>query len=175
MKYDVYMAEWYSNSINVKQHQTSRSTIYISTVHIYMHHIISCCIHYECKHEKQVFPCTTWTLKSLYNAGHKLKHFWSQIVPGHKLKHFVVTNRAAVTNWSESQIVPSHVARSGHQGWGLLSLLSPFRYFPHFSGWPKHWLLVRYHVHIWQVSPQLSCGDTWQIWTVLKISKLYFC
>ena len=115
MKYDVYMAEWYSNSINVKQHQTSRSTIYISTVHIYMHHIISCCIHYECKHEKQVFPCTTWTLKSLYNAGHKLKHFWSQIVPGHKLKHFVVTNRAAVTNWSESQIVPSHVWR--HDLW----------------------------------------------------------
>ena len=111
MKYDVYMAEWYSNSINVKQHQTSRSTIYISTVHIYMHHIISCCIHYECKHEKQVFPCTTWTLKSLYNAGHKLKHFWSQIVPGHKLKHFVVTNRAAVTNWSESQIVPSQLVR----------------------------------------------------------------
>ena len=75
-----------------------------------MHHIISCCIHYECKHEKQVFPCTTWTLKSLYNAGHKLKHFWSQIVPGHNLKHFVVTNRAAVTNWSESQIVPSQEA-----------------------------------------------------------------
>ena len=39
-----------------------------------------------------------------------MKHFWSQIVPGHKLKHYVVTNRAAVTNWSESQIVPSHVA-----------------------------------------------------------------
>ena len=36
-----------------------------------------------------------------------MKHFWSQIVPGHKLKHYVVTNRAAVTNWSESQIVPS--------------------------------------------------------------------
>ena len=37
-----------------------------------------------------------------------MKHFWSQIVPGHKSKHYVVTNRAAVTNWSESQIVPSH-------------------------------------------------------------------
>ena len=60
------------------------------------------------KTQKQVFPCTNWTLKSLYNAGHKLKHFWSQIVPGHKWKHYVVTNRAAVTNWSESQIVPSH-------------------------------------------------------------------
>ena len=36
-----------------------------------------------------------------------MKHFWSQIVPGHKSKHSVVTNRAAVTNRSESQIVPS--------------------------------------------------------------------
>ena len=72
------------------------------------YHIISFCIHHKCKHKKHVFPCTTWTLKSLYNAGHKLKHFWSQIVPGHKSKNYVVTNRAAVTNWSESQIVPSH-------------------------------------------------------------------
>ena len=80
---------------------------YYIIIHIY-YHIISICIHYKCKHKKQVFPYTTWTLKSLYNAGHKLKHFWSQIVPGHKLKHYVVTNRAAVTNWSESQIVPSH-------------------------------------------------------------------
>ena len=33
-------------------------------------------------------------------------------MPGHKLKHYMVTNRAAVTNWSESQIVPSHLPRS---------------------------------------------------------------
>ena len=62
-----------------------------------------------------------------------------------------------------------------HQGWGLLNIFSQFRYFLSFSGWSKHWLPVWYHVHIWQVSPQLSCGDTWQIWTLLKISKLYFC
>ena len=25
------------------------------------------------------------------------------------------------------------------------------------------------------MSPQLSCGDTWKIWTWLKLSNLYFC
>ena len=60
-------------------------------------------------------------------------------------------------------------------GWGLLSQFSPFRYFPNFSEWWKQWLPEWYQVHIWQVSPQLSCGDTWQIWTWLKVSNLNFC
>ena len=46
--------------------------------------------------------------------------------------------------------------------------------FSQFSEWSKQWLPVWYHVHIWQVSAQLSCGDTWQIWTWLKVSDLYF-
>ena len=33
-------------------------------------------------------------------------------------------------------------------------------YFPHISSFSKHILSVEYHVYIWQVSPQLSCGDT---------------
>ena len=60
-------------------------------------------------------------------------------------------------------------------GWGLLSQFSPFRYFPNFSEWWKQWLPEWYQVHIWQVSPQLCCGDTWQIWTSLKVSNIYFC
>ena len=60
-------------------------------------------------------------------------------------------------------------------GWGLLSQFSPFCYFPIFSEWSKQWLPLWYQVHIWQVSPQLSCGDTWQIWIWLKLSDLYFC
>ena len=47
-------------------------------------------------------------------------------------------------------------------GWGLLSQLPPFRYFPHFLTSPKHTLAIGYHVDIWRVSPQLSCGDTCQ-------------
>ena len=59
-------------------------------------------------------------------------------------------------------------------GWVLLCQFSPFRYFPNFSQ-SNQQFPVWYHIHIWQVSPQLSCGDTWQIWTWLEISDLYFC
>ena len=36
-------------------------------------------------------------------------------------------------------------------------------------------LAIELHVHIWQVSPQLSCGDTCQIWMRFKECKRYFC
>ena len=48
-------------------------------------------------------------------------------------------------------------------GWGLLSQFPPFRYFLKFSPLSKHTLATEYHVYIWQVSPQLSCGGTCQI------------
>ena len=59
-------------------------------------------------------------------------------------------------------------------GWGLLSQFPPFRYFPKFSALSKHTLTIKHTVHIWQVSPQLSCGDTCQIWTWFKVSNLLF-
>ena len=60
-------------------------------------------------------------------------------------------------------------------GWGLLRRFPPFRYFPNFSTSPKYMLAIEYHVHIWQVSPQLSCGDTCQIWMRFKECNRYFC
>ena len=60
-------------------------------------------------------------------------------------------------------------------GWGLLSGFPPFRYFSNFSISPKYMLAIEYHVHIWQVLPQLSCGDTCQIWMWFKYFKKYFC
>ena len=53
-------------------------------------------------------------------------------------------------------------------GWGLLSQFPPFRHFPTFSASPKYMLAIVYHIHIWQVLPQLSCGDTCQIWMWCK-------
>ena len=41
--------------------------------------------------------------------------------------------------------------------------------------WSKHWLLAEYHIHISQVSPQLTCGDTWKIYVWSKGSNSYFC
>ena len=60
-------------------------------------------------------------------------------------------------------------------GRGLLSQFSPFRYFPHFSLLSKQTLAIEYRVYIWQVSPQLSCGDTCQIWMWFRDSNRYFC
>ena len=56
-------------------------------------------------------------------------------------------------------------------GVGLLSQFPPFRYFPNFSESQKHTLAIEYRVHIWQVSPQLRCGGTCQIWMWLKWSN----
>ena len=58
---------------------------------------------------------------------------------------------------------------------GLLSQFPPFRYFPTFSELPKYWLPIEYHIHIWQMSPQLSCGDICQIWMWFEESSVYFC
>ena len=61
------------------------------------------------------------------------------------------------------------------QGWGLLSQFPPFRYFTNFLALSKQTLAIEYHVYIWQVSPQLTCGDTCQIWMWFKESNMYFC
>ena len=61
------------------------------------------------------------------------------------------------------------------QGWGLPSQILPFRYFFNFAALSKHTLAIVYHVYIWQVSPQLSCGDTCQIWMQFEESHMYFC
>ena len=48
----------------------------------------------------------------------------------------------------------------------LLKLISsiPLGYFAYFSTFWMHMLAIEYRVHIWQVSPQLDCGSTCQIW-----------
>ena len=60
-------------------------------------------------------------------------------------------------------------------GVGLLNQFPPSRYFLKFSALSKHTLCIEYHVYIWQVSPQPSCGDTFQIWALLKEPNGYFC
>ena len=53
----------------------------------------------------------------------------------------------------------------------LRSLISPQA---NFSILPKYLLDYLHHIHIWQVSPQLSCGNTCQIWTWYTIANMYF-
>ena len=61
------------------------------------------------------------------------------------------------------------------QGWWLQSQFPSFCYSLNFSIMSKHTLAIEYNVYIWQVSPQLSCGDTCQIWMWFKESNRYFC
>ena len=68
----------------------------------------------------------------------------------------------------------ANIENNGDLGWGLLSRFPSFRYFPNYSAWSKHTLDIEYHVYIWQVSPQLSCDDTCQIWKWFKESNRYF-
>ena len=60
-------------------------------------------------------------------------------------------------------------------GWGLLSQFPPFHYFPIFLTLSKHTLPIEYHIYIWQVAPQLGCGDNCQIWMWFKESNRLFC
>ena len=78
----------------------------------------------------------------------------------------------SVTNSSASLFqFPNNIV----QGWGLLlSRFPPFRYFPNFLTSPRYMLAIEYHVHIWQVSPQLSCGDTCQKWMRFKECSRHF-
>ena len=59
-------------------------------------------------------------------------------------------------------------------GWGLLKLRSLISPWAKFSILQKYLLYSLNHIHIWQMSPQLSCGDTCQIWTRYSIVNVCF-
>ena len=67
-----------------------------------------------------------------------------------------------------------HLAAVVILGWGLLSQYLSFRYFSSFSELLKYWLAMEYHVHIWQMSLHLSCGDICQIWMWFEESTSTF-
>ena len=80
----------------------------------------------------------------------------------------VSTNRSNMVRSSYSKTV----TESG------VGVTKPIFSVPLFSTFPllsKQTLAIEYRVHIWQVSPQLSCGDTCQIWMWFGESNRYFC
>ena len=58
-------------------------------------------------------------------------------------------------------------------GWGLQSQFSVLTWFSRFSESSE--CCLPFDIHIWQVSPQLSCGDTCQIWMWFKAFNGYWC
>ena len=55
-------------------------------------------------------------------------------------------------------------------GW----LKPPFYYFSDFQRLSHHWLLIEYHIHIWQASSQLIYGVARQIWKWFNELNWYF-
>ena len=58
---------------------------------------------------------------------------------------------------------------------GVTKPISSVPLFSEFFSIVKNTLAIEYHVHIWQVSPQLGCGDTCQIWMWYKEFDRHFC
>ena len=59
---------------------------------------------------------------------------------------------------------------------GVTKPISSVPLFSDFFSIPSnHTLAIEYHVYIWQMSPQLICGDTCQIWMWFIESNMYFC
>ena len=58
---------------------------------------------------------------------------------------------------------------------GVTKPISSVPLFSEFFIIVKHTLAIEYHLYIWQVSPQPSCGDTCQIWMWFKEYSRYFC
>ena len=56
--------------------------------------------------------------------------------------------------------LPTRWLHHREQGWGLLSQLLPFRYFPNFSAFSKHTLDIEYHMNI--------CHRSWAAATPVK-------
>ena len=74
------------------------------------------------------------------------------------------------TAWVNSKLETENGPRFGLE---LLHQFPPFCWFPPVLS--KQWLLITYHVLIWQMSPQLSCNCTHQIWKWFNEYNRYFC
>ena len=60
------------------------------------------------------------------------------------------------------------------QGWGLLKFHAIISLIAKFSILQKYMLDSSNHIHIWQMLPQLSCGDTCQTWMRYSRGNQYF-
>ena len=59
-------------------------------------------------------------------------------------------------------------------GMGVIKPISSVLLFSNFPTPPKYMLTIKYHIHIQQVLPQLSCSDTCQKWMRFKDCHKYF-
>ena len=86
-----------------------------------------------------------------------------------RVKALNLESRLQIMNWWSvakwhSMLFTVSIISVAIQGWGLLKLRSLNFLLWKLSILKKYLLNSLNHAHICQVSPQLSCGDTWQIW-----------
>ena len=125
---------------------------------------------------------------SQYNARWNIPIKWAWITARYNNVVLWLSNKLSLTlsiinhlqqdiisEQSDTKPLVAYLRTGPARGGGLLSQFSPFRYFPHFPLLSKQTLAIEYHVYIWQVSPQLSYGDTCQIWMWFRESNSYFC
>ena len=98
------------------------------------------------KYDPKTLPVPPYNGKWSYNTLAFLNPFYTELIFSYPHCHQDFKRHLISWLWVE-----------------LLSQFPPFRYFPNFSISSKHTLYIEYHVCIWQVSPQLSCGGTCQI------------
>ena len=80
-----------------------------------------------------------------------------------------VTRRWRGHRWSACpSCTPNGCRTTPRSARSLRSFENQFRWFPDVLPLSNHWLPLGYYVHSWQVLPQLSCGDTCQIWMWCK-------
>ena len=114
-----------------------------------------------------------------FNAPKHVRFGWSKTVS--------TTRGAVASSFVCELLLPSEGARSAnqkpkhthtHKSCKRLWVTEPISSIPLFSQFyriTKHWLPIKYHIHIWQVSLQLSCSDTCQIWKWFSEHSRYFC
>ena len=67
------------------------------------------------------------------------------------------------------------LSRISRAGVGVTKPISSVPLFSEILVMSEETLAIEYNVYIWQVSPQLSCGDICQIWLWFEKSNMYFC
>ena len=121
-----------------------------------------------------------WALYSILHSSETFKTSGDELSGDENVLAFHILHRLWFDTGSSNMTVIEvwswfSVHRKCHycSGVGVTKPIAFVPLFSNFSSSPKYTLANEYHVHIWQVSPQLSCGDTCQIWMWCKESNRY--
>ena len=163
MLYDVNWVSWVSQTL---------IAIHLITGMIFQNHIdellplMYCHIFYYCQFSQNVRISVLWPklpFSFLLRAPivmHNSPLMWLPgivLTPSGRRK-----STMCCTAMSTNTATVEHISKAwGGDYWAhfLRSVISRF-----FLALSKHMFAIEYHVCIWQMSPQLSCGDTCQIW-----------